>query len=42
MIDTIIDIIRSLNAGNVLPLQKDEETKIDLYPKTREKETRNV
>ncbi len=31
MIDTIIDIIRSLNAGNVLPLQKDEETKIDLY-----------
>ena len=31
MIDTLIDIIRSLNAGNVLPLQKDAETKIDLY-----------
>lgn len=31
MIDTIIDIIRSLNEGNVLPLQKDKETKIDLY-----------
>lgn len=31
MIDTIIDIIRSLNAGNVLPLQGDEKTKIDLY-----------
>lgn len=31
MIDTIIDIIRSLNAGNVLPLQRDAETKIDLY-----------
>lgn len=31
MIDTIIDIIRSLNAGSVLPLQKDEKTKIDLY-----------
>lgn len=33
MIDVIIDIIRSLNAGNVLPFQKDAETKIDLYHK---------
>ena len=33
MIDVIIDIIRSLNAGNVLPFQKDAETKIDLYNK---------
>ena len=33
MIDVIIDIIRSLNEGNVLPFQKDAETKIDLYNK---------
>lgn len=33
MIDVIIDIIRSLNEGNVLPFQKDAETKIDLYHK---------
>lgn len=33
MIDVIIDIIRSINEGNVLPFQKDAETKIDLYNK---------
>ena len=33
MIDVIIDIIRLLNEGNVLPFQKDAETKIDLYNK---------
>lgn len=33
MIDVIINIIRSLNTGNVLPFQKDAETKIDLYNK---------
>ena len=27
IIDVIIDIIRSLNAGNVLPFQKDAETR---------------
>lgn len=31
MINTILDIIRLLNDGNIVPMQKDEDTKIDLY-----------
>ena len=31
MIDIIMDIIRLLNEGNVIPMQKDQNTKIDLY-----------
>lgn len=31
MIDIIMDIIRLLNEGNVIPMQKDRNTKIDLY-----------
>ncbi|EHF00220.1 hypothetical protein HMPREF9469_01134 [ [[Clostridium] citroniae WAL-17108] len=31
MISTILDIIRLLNGGNVIPMQKDKDTKIDLY-----------
>ena len=30
MINTILDIIRLLNDGNIVPMQKDEDTKIDL------------
>ena len=33
MINTILDIIRLLNDGNIVPMQKDEDTKIDLYNK---------
>lgn len=33
MINTILDIIRLLNDGNIVPMQKDEDTKIDLYKK---------
>lgn len=33
MINTILDIIRLLNDGNIVPMQKDEDTKIDLYTK---------
>ena len=28
MINTILDIIRLLNDGNIVPMQKDEDTKI--------------
>lgn len=31
MINTIVDIIRLLNEGNVIPFQTDKETKINLY-----------
>ena len=31
MISTILDIIRLLNGGSVIPMQKDKDTKIDLY-----------
>lgn len=31
MISIIMDIIRLLNEGNVIPMQKDQDTKIDLY-----------
>lgn len=31
MIDTMLDIIRLLNEGSIVPMQKDEDTKIDLY-----------
>lgn len=31
MTDTIINVIRILNDGNIIPMQKDENTKIDLY-----------
>lgn len=31
MINNIMDIIRLLNGGNVIPSQEDEKTKIDLY-----------
>lgn len=31
MISIIMDIIRLLNEGNVIPMQKDKDTKIDLY-----------
>ena len=31
MINTILDIIRLLNDGSIVPMQKDEDTKIDLY-----------
>ncbi len=31
MINTIVDIIRLLNEGNVIPFQTDKETKIDLF-----------
>lgn len=31
MINTIVDIIRLLNEGNVIPSQTDKETKINLY-----------
>ena len=31
MIDIIMDIIRLLNGGNVIAMQKDQNTKIDLY-----------
>lgn len=31
MISTIVDIIRSLNRGNVIPFQEDKKTKINLY-----------
>lgn len=35
MINTILDIIRLLNDGNIVPMQKDEDTKIDLYNEKR-------
>lgn len=31
MINIILDIIRLLNDGSIVPMYKDEETKIDLY-----------
>lgn len=31
MINTMLDIIRLLNDGSIVPMQKDEDTKIDLY-----------
>lgn len=31
MINVIMDIIRLLNEGNVIPMQRDQNTKIDLY-----------
>ena len=31
MINTMLDIIRLLNDGSIIPMQKDEDTKIDLY-----------
>ena len=31
MINTILDIIRLLKDGNIVPMQIDEDTKIDLY-----------
>ena len=30
MINTMLDIIRLLNDGSIVPMQKDEDTKIDL------------
>ena len=31
MINTMLDIIRLLNEGSIVPMQKDQDTKIDLY-----------
>ena len=31
MIDIIMDVIRMLNDGNIIPMQEDKNTKIDLY-----------
>ena len=31
MINTMLDIIRLLNGGSIVPMQKDQDTKIDLY-----------